>query len=95
MSEIVIRMPKAKNTFTGRVTMSLEEFETFKTLANCGILRIICTDGFVKSINIEQWMIDHSVIRSSANREYMLVTFSKHRRQNDLLTAKKLGYTWS
>lgn len=89
--ELMLKMPKKKNTFTGRFTVNMDEFEVLKSLVGTGCVRLIFTDKLVKTIKVEQWMIDHAVPRNVGIEEYMLVTYSQSRRQNDLISAKKFG----
>lgn len=91
MAEVIIKSPEKKNTFTGRCSLSFEEFEAMKNLVGSGILKILFKDGMVRQCPIEQWMVDHAAPRQGSEGEYMLVTFSKHRYQNDKLNHKKFG----
>ena len=89
--ELMIKMPTKKNTFSGRCTMSIDEFEIFSDLVGVGHLRLIFEDKVVRTFPIEQWMIDHAEARARGVEEYMLVTYSKRQYQKDLMNAKKFG----
>lgn len=88
---VILKMPKGRNAFTGRVTFSALEFETAKGLVDKGHIRIICDDGFVKLIAIEAWMIEDAEWRSSGAQEYVLFTYSKSVYKKDLANEKRFG----
>lgn len=93
MSEVMIKMPNKKNTFSGRCCMNFEEFEKFKELVGIGKLKLIFHDDVIRTYPVQQWMIDHARFYNAGNEEFMLVTFSKHQYQKDCINDKKFGRT--
>jgi hypothetical protein len=91
MKELIIKMPKKRNMFTGRCCLKFDEFETFKELVNIGELKIIHADGAIRVYGIEAWMVDHAYPSYADGVEFMLVTFSKSQYTKDKLNEKKFG----
>lgn len=85
--DVILKMPKSKNTFTGRCTVSMAQFETFKAGVDILTLKFVFHDKRVRHVKIQQWMIDSAINCG----EYMLMFYSKNVYQKMRLRDKALN----
>lgn len=67
-------MPKSNNTFTGKCSLTFEQFEDIKQLVGIARLNIVFTDGKAKCQVIQDWMIESAQIGA----KYVLMYHSKN-----------------
>lgn len=83
MKEVIVKMPRKSNKFSGRCTLSPPQFSDLQALVGIGKLVIVHQDedGEVRgasSRDIQQWMVDSAKLMSGERGDFYLVIYSKN-----------------